>query len=155
MAEKLYLQDLYVGQSVKSRVLTIEAEEIVAFARAYDPQYFHTDPEAARKSLFGGHVASGWHTAALTMRLLVESVPIAGGLIGVKVELAWPRPVRPGDELRLESVIESVSPPRAGSDRGAATCRCTTLNQRDEPVQIMTAKLAVRARPADEGGGPP
>jgi acyl dehydratase len=149
MTEKLYLEDLAVGQIFRAGPLRLEAEDMIRFARDYDPQYFHTDPEAAKNSLFGGLVASGWLTAAMTMRMLIEGgAPFAGGVIGAGGDLAWPRPVRPGDVLRVESKITAIAASRSRADRGRVTMVTTTLNQKDEPVQILTAKLVVFARGA-------
>src|SRR5688572_9242746 len=100
--ELLYLEDLHEGQRFVSASRTVEAEEIKAFAAEFDPQPFHLDETAAAGSFFGGLAASGWHTAALTMRLLVQGgLPLAGGVIGASGELSWPRPTRPGDMLRV------------------------------------------------------
>ncbi len=142
-----YLDDLKVGQRFTSRTQTIDEAQIKAFARDFDPQPFHLDEEAARKSFFGGLVASGWHTAAVTMRLLVDQgLPLAGGLIGASGELAWPQATRPGDTLRVESEIVAVTPSRSRPDRGSVTVRSVTRNQRDEVVQDFTAKLIVPRR---------
>src|ERR1700749_1175021 len=93
----LYLEDMFVGRKYASDTFTMEADQIIAFAKMFDPQPFHTDPEAAKKSLFGTLVASGWHTASITMRLLVTTgVPIGSGLIGLEGAIAWPKPVYPG-----------------------------------------------------------
>ncbi|HXY57427.1 MAG TPA: MaoC family dehydratase [Methylocystis sp.] len=146
MTEALYLEDLSVGQVFGTGPVRLSAEDIQRFAREYDPQAFHTDPEAAKSSFFGGLVASGWHTAAMTMRLLTESTPLAGGLIGLGGEIGWPRPVRPGDILRVEARITQISPPRAGSGRGVVLMQTTTFNQNDEPVQNLKAKLLISAR---------
>lgn len=145
-----YLEDFAVGQTFASGRLTVEAAEIKAFAAAYDPQPFHLDEEAARQTFFKGLAASGWHTAALTMRLLVESdLNPAGGLIGAGLdEFRWPLPVRPGDELRVESEILEVRPSRSRPDQGFIKIRTTTLNQRGEPVQIYVGNLLVLRRPA-------
>jgi acyl dehydratase len=145
---KLYLDDLQVGQRFTSGPHAMDESGIKAFARQYDPQPYHLDEAAAQKSLFGGLVASGWHTAAVTMRLLVESVPIAGGVLGAGGELSWPRPTRPGDVLMVVSEIVEVKPSRSRPDRGMAMMRSETRNQRDEPVQIMTSRLVVPRRPA-------
>jgi acyl dehydratase len=120
----------------------------VEFATRFDPQPFHTDPEAARGTMFGGLAASGWHTAAITMRLLVESdVRPAGGWIGAGCdELRWPRPVRPGDELRTESQVLEMRPLKSRPDQGLVKMRTATLNQKNEEVQIMVANLLVRRR---------
>jgi acyl dehydratase len=143
----LYLDDIPVGHRHVTRTHTITAEEIMAYSRVYDPQPFHTDERAAAASLFGGLAASGWHTASLSMRLLVESgIPIAGGLIGLGGEISWPKPTRPGDTLRVESVILEVTPSRSKPDRGTVTIRNETKNQRDEVVQSFTGKLMVPRR---------
>jgi acyl dehydratase len=145
-----YLEDFAVGQTFASGRLTVEAAEIKAFAAAFDPQPFHLDEEAARQSFFKGLAASGWHTAALTMRLLVESdlQPVAG-IIGAGLdEFRWPLPVRPGDELRLKSEILEVRPSRSRPDQGFIKVRTTTLNQRGEAVQIYVGNLLVPRRPA-------
>ena len=116
------------------------------YAREFDPQPFHLDEEAARKSLFGGLAASGWHTASLTMRLIVESVPLAGGVIGSGGELSWPRPTKPGDTLRVVTEVLEITPSRSRPDRGMITMRSTTLNQNDEAVQVFTPKVVVQRR---------
>lgn len=145
-----YLEDFAPGDMFKSCKLTLDSTAIKAFATQFDPQPFHLDEAAAAKSLFGDLVASGWHTTALTMRLLVQGgLPIAGGIIGAGVdELRWPRPVRPGDTLHLESEVTEVRPSRSRPDQGMMKVRTTTFNQRDEPVQIMVANLVVPRRPA-------
>ena len=143
---RLYLDDLQVGQRFTSGTHLVDEAGIKAFAGQYDPQPFHLDEAAARDTFFGGLVASGWHTAAVTMRLLVESVPIAGGVIGAGGEITWPRPTRPGDQLHVISEILEVKPSRSRPDRGMATMRSETRNQRDEPVQIMTSLLVVSRR---------
>jgi acyl dehydratase len=132
--------------------LRIEAEEITAFAARYDPQPFHLDDEAVRRTLFGGLAASGWHTAALSMRLITEALPLAGGVIGTGGEVQWPRPTRPGDELRVECEVIGVQPSRSRPGEGWATVRTTTLNQTGEPVQVLTARLLVPRRPAFGAG---
>jgi acyl dehydratase len=127
----------------------MDAAEIKEFAARYDPQPFHMDDAAARGALFGGLVASGWHTAAVSMRLQVESgLPIAGGMIGIGGEMNWPRPTRPGDVLRVVSEILEVTPSRSRPDRGVVRVRSETRNQRDEVVQILDAKLFVPRRVA-------
>jgi acyl dehydratase len=145
----LYLDDLVIGQRFSTGTLTIDADAIVAFATAYDPQPFHLDEAAARGTLFGGLAASGWHTAALTMRLIVGSgPPIAGGIIGSGGELQWTKPVRPGDVLRVECEVLEIVPSRSKPDRGMVTMQCLTLNQHDETVQSFTPTLVVPRRPA-------
>ena len=141
----LYLEDLHVGQRFVSRSHAIDKDQIKAFAAQFDPQAFHLDEEAAKTSLFGGLAASGWHTAAITMRLLVESgPPIAGGIIGAGGEISWPRPTRPGDVLTVESEVLEIAPSRSKPDRGMVTLRSETRNQRGEIVQMLTAKLVVQ-----------
>lgn len=144
----LYLDDLQVGQIFTSGSLTVDAAAIKAFAGQFDPQPFHLDDEAAKSTFFGGLAASGWHTAALTMRLLVDGgAPIAGGIIGGGGEIVWPRPTRPGDVLTVVSEVLEVTPSRSKPDRGMVTMRNETRNQRGEPVQIFTVKLVVPRRP--------
>src|SRR5580700_6648409 len=144
---RLYLDDLRVGQRFASATHVIDAAQIKTFARQFDPQPFHLDEEAAKSSLFGGLVASGWHTAAISMRLQVESgLPIAGGMIGIGGEMSWPLPTRPGDVLRVVSEIKEVTPSRSRPDRGVVRVYSETRNQRDEVVQILDAKLFVPRR---------
>src|SRR5690242_16957691 len=149
--ERLYLDDLEVGQRFASGPLAVDEAAIKAFAGAFDPQPFHLDEAAAASSLFGGLAASGWHTAAITMRLLVGSVPLAGGVIGAGGEIAWPRPTRPGDVLTVVSEVLEVTPSRSRPDRGMVTLRSETRNQRGEVVQTLTARLVVPRRPRAEG----
>ena len=148
-----YLEDFAVGQTFGSGRLRVEKERIKAFAAEFDPQPFHLDEEAARGSIFRGLAASGWHTAAMSMRLLVESeLKPAGGIVGAGFdEFRWPRPVRPGDELRTESEVLAVRPSRSRPDQGLIKVRTTTLNQHDEAVQIIIANLVVRRRPTQRG----
>jgi len=122
--------------------------QIKAFAAAFDPQPFHLDEKAARDTLFHGLAASGWHTAAVTMRLLVESdLTPAGGIVGAGIEeCRWPRPVRPGDELRVASEVLEVRPSQSRPDQGLLKVRTTTLNQHGEVVQILIANLVVPRR---------
>jgi acyl dehydratase len=143
-AAPLYLDDIAVGHRHVTHAHALTAEEIVSYARQYDPQPFHTDERAAAESLFGGLAGSGWLTASISMKLLVESgLPIAGGLVGLGGEIAWPRPTRPGDVLRVESEVLEVTPSRSKPDRGTVTIRNETKNQRDEVVQVFTGKLIV------------
>jgi acyl dehydratase len=139
---RLYLEDLHVGQRFVSRSHAIDKEQIKAFAAQFDPQAFHLDDEAAKTTLFGGLAASGWHTAAITMRLLVDSgAPIAGGVIGAGGEISWPRPTRPGDVLTVESEVLEIAPSRSKLDRGMVTLRSETRNQRGEIVQILRVQF--------------
>jgi len=144
-----YLEDFAAGQTFGSGRLRVDADQIKAFAAEFDPQPFHLDDEAARKTMFGGLAASGWHTAALTMRLLVEGeMKPAGGIVGAGFdEFRWLRPVRPGDELRIDSEILEVRPSKSRPDQGLIKARTTTLNQNGEPVQIIVANLVVPRRP--------
>ena len=143
-----YLEDFAVGQKFGSGRLTIDEQRIKSFAAEFDPQPFHLDDEAARGSIFRGLAASGWHTAALTMRLLVESdLKPAGGIVGAGFdEFRWPQPVRPGDELHLESEVLEVRPSKSRPEQGMIKVRTTTLNQNDEPVQISVGNLVVPRR---------
>ncbi len=145
--ERLYLDDLQIGQRFTSGTHVVDEEQIKAFARQFDPQPFHLDGEAAKSTLLSGLAASGWHTAAITMRLLVESgMPLAGGIVGAGGELGWPNPTRPGDSLQVESEVLDIRPSRSKPDRGVAVVRSLTRNQRNEVVQCMTAKLIVLRR---------
>jgi acyl dehydratase len=151
--ERLYLDDFQVGQRFASGTHLVDTAQIKAFARQFDPQPFHLDEEAAKASLFGGLVASGWHTAAVTMRLLVESgLPVAGGLIGLGGEMSWPRPTRPGDALSVVTEIKEVTRSRSRPDRGTVRMHSETRNQRDEVVQILDARLLVPRRTATAAG---
>jgi acyl dehydratase len=145
-AETLWFEDIEIGQAFVSGARRVEAESIKAFARTYDPQPFHLDEGAAENTFFEGLAASGWHTAAITMRLLVKSLPIAGGLVGAGVELFWPKPTRPGDVLMVESEIVEVRPSQSRPDRGLVRVRSLTRNQRGDVVQDMTSTLIVPRR---------
>lgn len=146
-SQPLYLEDLAPGQRFTSGTYLLEETAIREFAAQFDPQPFHLDPEAARRSLFEGLVASGWHTAAITMRLLVTGgLKLAGGLVGTGATISWPKPTHPGDVLRVETELVELRPSRSRADRGTATFRCTTLNQRDEVVQTFTGTLLVWRR---------
>jgi len=147
--KRFYLDDLKPGQTFVNGSHALDEEQIKAFAKAFDPQIFHLDDQAAKGTLFGGLAASGWHTAAITMRLNVESgLPLANGIIGAGGEISWPAPTRPGDVLHVESEVMEVVPSRSRPDRGIATIVSKTLNQRGEVLQILTARLVVHRRPA-------
>jgi acyl dehydratase len=149
MGRLLFLEDLRVGQRFASAAHALDADQIRAFAAAFDPQPFHLDNGAAARSLFGGLVASGWHTAAITMRLLVTGgLPIVGGIVGAGGEIAWPRPTRPGDVLSVESEVLAIVPSRSRPERGMVTVRSETRNERGEVVQTLIAKLVVPRRAA-------
>lgn len=140
-------EDLYVGKRFVSGTRLVEQDEIIAFAKQFDPQPFHTDPEAAKETLFQGLVASGWHTAAMTMRLLIDSgLSIEGGMVGAGGELTWPRPTRPGYVLQVETEVVELRPSRSRPDRGLATIRSETKNQAGEVLQILFARLVVPRR---------
>lgn len=144
-----YLEDFAPGQVYAGTTRAhVEPERIKSFAAEFDPQAFHLDQDAAAASLFKGLAASGWHTAALTMRLLVESdLKPAGGIVGAGFdELRWPLPVRPGDQLRVESEILEVRPLKSRADMGIVKMRTTTLNQRGEAVQVSIGNLLVPRR---------
>src|SRR5256884_2832470 len=144
---RLYLEDLAVGRRFTSATHAIDAAQIKAFAGQFDPQPFHLDEEKAKGTLFAGLAASGWHTAAITMKLLVESgLPLRGGIIGTGGEISWPKPTRPGDTLTVVSEIEEVIPSRSRPERGMVRVRNETRNQRGEVVQVLIAKLVVPRR---------
>jgi len=145
-----YLEDFTVGQTFGSGRLRIDAERAKAFAAEFDPQPFHLDEEAAANTLFRGLAASGWYTAAVTMRLLVDSeLKPAGGIVGAGFEeLRWPRPVRPGDVLRVESEVLEVRPSRSRPEQGLIKVRTTALNQNGEAVQVFVGNLIVPSRTA-------
>ena len=142
-----YFEDFAAGQKFASGRLTVTAAEIKEFAARYDPQPFHLDEAAAENSPFAGLAASGWHTAALTMRLIVGSeFRPAGGVLGFGGELIWTRPVRPGDELHVESEILETRLSQSRPGQGIVKVRVTTLNQHDAVVQTFTPSLLVPRR---------
>jgi acyl dehydratase len=148
VTDKVYLEDLTVGQTFSNGPVELTAADIKAFARQFDPQPFHLDEAAAEASLFGKLAASGWHTAALTMRLLVTGGPRFGwGFIGAGGEVSWPRPAFVGDQLTLHAEIIEITPSRSKQDRGIARVRMVMRNQRDEVVQDMVARVLVPRRP--------
>jgi len=137
----LYLEDLQVGQRFESDSYVMEAGKIREFAAEFDPQPFHLDETAAQASIFNGLVASGWHTAAVAMRLMVTSgLPLAGGIIGLGGEFSWPKATRHGDTVHIESEILEIKPSRS-KPQGIVTVRTTMLNQDGESVYILTAKV--------------
>lgn len=144
-----YLEDFAVGQVYRTGRLRIESDSIKSFAAEFDPQPYHLDETAAQSSFFAGLAASGWHTAAMTMRLMVEgALKPAGGIIGLGFEeLRWPRAVRPGDELRVESEVLEVRPSNSRPEHGLVKLRNTTINQNGEAVQITVGSLLVQRRP--------
>ena len=144
-----YLEEFAPGQKFGSGQLKVDRERIKSFAAEFDPQPFHLSEEAARESVFKGLAASGWHTAAMTMRLLVESeLKPVGGIVGVGFdEFRWPSPVRPDDTLHVEIEVLEVRPSRSRSEQGVINVKTTTLNQRNEPVQVAVGSLIVPRRP--------
>jgi len=146
--EQLYLEDLSVGQRFTSGTYVIEAARVREFAAEFDPQPFHLDETAAQASIFKGLAASGWHTAAIAMRLLVTSgFPLANGIIGLGGEISWPRPTRPGDSLHVDSEVIDITPSRSKPNQAIVSVRSTMLNQNSEPVYVLSAKLLVFKRP--------
>ncbi len=143
-----YLEDYAVGQVYLSGRKRVGKEEMIAFAKEFDPQFYHLDEVAALQSPFKGLAASGWHTAAITMRLLVDGeFRPAGGILGVGFDqLSWSLPVRPGDELRVTSEILEVRPSKSKPDRGMIRVKNTTFNQNDEVVQMFIGNLLVPRR---------
>ena len=145
----LYLDDLAVGERFTSAAHRLDQDQIFGFAEQFDPQPFHLDDAAAQDTLFRGLAASGWHTAAITMRLLVRGgLPLAGGIIGAGAEIAWPRPTRPDDGLRVESEMIDVVSAKTHPDRDMVTVRAETRTADGEVVQILTVKLVVPRRAA-------
>jgi len=143
-----YLEDLHVGQRFFSASERLTLEDITRFAAEYDPQPFHLDEIAARSSVFEGLAASGWHTASVSMRLLVGGgLPIAGGIVGTGGELLWLKPVRAGDTLHVETEVLEIVPSRSKPDRGMVRVRALTINQDGETVQSFTPRLVVPRRP--------
>lgn len=146
--QPMYLDDLTVGDQFKSGEHAMDEAQIKAFATQFDPQPFHLDDEAAKATLFGGLAASGWHTAAITMRLLVTTgLPIAGGIVGAGGELSWPRPTRATDVLHVVSEVVQIAPSKSKPDRGMVTVRSETLNQQGDVLQIATVRIVVPRKP--------
>jgi acyl dehydratase len=144
-----YLEDLKPGDAFESRRHTITEEAIVAFAREFDPQPFHTDPEVAKTSFFGKLIGSGWHTAALTMKMLTEAeMDLAGGVIGAGMEeLRWPTPLLPGDTIHVRVEILASRASKSRPEIGIVRARIRTLREDGSAVQEMTGNLIVPARP--------
>jgi acyl dehydratase len=147
-----YLEDFVPGETFGSGRVRVDPARIKSFAAEFDPQPFHLSEDTARDTFFKGLAASGWHTAAMTMRLLVDGeLKPAGGVIGAGFdEMRWPRPVRPGDELRVESEVLEVRPSKSRPEQGVIKVRTTTLNQDGEPVQVFVGNLIVLRRPASQ-----
>jgi acyl dehydratase len=148
--QQLYLDELHVGQRFTSGTYLMEAARIKEFAAQFDPQPFHLDEAAAEASVFKGLAASGWHTAAVAMRLLVDGgLPFANGIIGLGGEIGWPEAARPGDTLQVESEIIEITPSRSKAQQGIVTVRSKMFNQDREAVHLLTAKLLVFRRPRE------
>ena len=142
-----YFEDLKAGDRFKSGTYKVTEEQIVSFAREFDPQPFHLDRAVARQTMFKGLIASGWHTAAITMRLFVQTLNFAEGAIGLGVdELRWPNAVRPGDILQVETEIVDLRESRSKPSHGIVRIRNVTANQRGEVVQTMFASALVLRR---------
>lgn len=145
---KLWLDDIKVGARFETEKYEVSHEDIVNFARQFDPQSFHLSDQAAAETFFEGLAASGWHTAAITMRLLVTSgFSIATGIIGASVEVAWPSPTRAGDVLHVELTVENVKVSASQPDRGFVTVTYNTTNQEGKTRQRTTANLLVFKKP--------
>jgi acyl dehydratase len=151
MASELYFEDLYPGMKFQStRAYKVTAEEIKEFAESYDPQPFHLDEAAGESSFFQGLAASGWLTAAIVMRLRVESIKIAGGMIGAGVEeIRWTQPVRPGDTLRTEAEILNVRKSSSRPTFGVVRSRTLVYNQRDEVVMRSVVNFLAPLKKAE------
>lgn len=144
----LYIEDLHLGQKFKAGPVKITAEEIITFAKQFDPQDFHTDPVKASETIFGGLAASGWHTGGLTMRMMLQALPkIKGGMVGRGAEkIEWPRPVRPGDELSVEMEVIDIKISDNRPESGVMKTRNTTFNQKGEIVMRMETKAFIPRR---------
>ncbi len=142
MSREWYFEDFAIGQKFQTATYQITKDEIIDFAKQFDPQYFHTDEVAAKKSLFGGLAASGWHTAAISMKLQIDSEPkVAGGMIGTRIELAWPKPTYPDDILQVFGIVTEIED--SHPKRGFVTMKSETKNQNGEIVMMQTAKILV------------
>ena len=144
----LYLDDVAVGDRFVSGTYALDASQIIAFAEQYDPQPFHTDAEAAKHTFFGGLAASGWHTVAISMRLIVQSLPLAQGVIGAGAEISWPQATRPGDVLQVTSTVQSITPSQSKPDRAVLVVESITHNQRGEVLQKLVSKVVAFKRGA-------
>lgn len=148
--QRYHYDELSVGQRFASATgITMDRGRMIEFAQEFDPQPYHLSDEGASGSLFGSLSASGWHTAAVTMRLLTEGgLPIAGGIIASSIQLSWPKPARPGDTLHVESEVLEILPSKSRPGRATVTTRSDTINQDGDVVQSTTAKLVVGKRPS-------
>lgn len=153
MSKTVHFEDLHEGMQFASAAFDMMEESIIRFARDNDPQFFHVDPQAAENSLFGGLIASGWQTGALTLRALLEScgMTFADGVVGMDAHIAWKRPVRPGDRLHIVGEITRLRASRSQPDRGFVTFRASTLNDAGETVQTIEATMLAFRDPARSG----
>lgn len=147
----LWLDDLVEGMTFRSEDYEVTAAEIVEFAGRYDPQAFHLADETARETFFGGLAGSGWGTAAITMRLLATSVPIATGIIGTEINITWPSPTRPGDVLHVDTVVEKVAVSTSRPNRGSVVLTYNTINQHGDVRQRTSGRIIVWRRPSLPG----
>ena len=147
----LWLDDLHEGMSFASDTYEMTAESIIAFATEFDPQPFHVDAESAEGTFFDGLVASGWHTAAVTMRLLINGLPIATGIVGGGGELSWPSAATAGDVLRVEGAVTRITRSRSRPEQAWVVVEHRTVNQRDEVRQTNSSRLLVWQRPRAGG----
>ena len=146
-----YYDDLKVGDRFKSEPLGVTEKELIEFAHRFDPQMFHLSRRRAERSVFKGLIASGWHTAAMSMRLFVQTLNFAEGAIGLGVdELRWPNAVRPGDMLTVDTKIVKLRPSKSRPGHGIIRLRTVTTNQRDEVVQTMLASAMVPRRTQEQ-----
>ncbi|SRR6266702_4176948 len=147
----LYFEDLHVGQRFTSDTFQMDEAAIKSFASQFDPQPIHLDEAAARDGMFQGLIASGWHTAAVAMRLLVTGgLPFANNMVGLSCDLSWPKPTRPGDILQIKSAIQEIARSSSNSKRGIVTVKSTMSNQQGETVYILTAKIMVSKRGSEK-----
>jgi acyl dehydratase len=150
MSKIVFFDDLVIGQRFKSSSFEMTEESMIRFSRENDPQFFHVDPEAAKESLFGGLIGSGWQTGALTLRLLLQEsgLTFAGGVVGMDAHISWKRPVRPGDHLHIEGEITKLRTSQSQTDRGFVTFRAATLNGEGQIVQSIEATMLAFRNPA-------
>ena len=150
MTIRYYFEDFSVGRVFDSGTRQLSEQDILGFAREYDPQYFHTDPEAAKQSIFGGLIASGWQTVGVCMRLMCDTYLLETSTLGSPGvdEVRWVKPVYPGDTLRMRATVIAAKPSSSKPDRGMATMRWDVFNQKNELVMHMQGMLMMKQRPA-------
>ena len=150
MTIRYYFEDFSVGRVFDSGTRQLSEQDILGFAREYDPQYFHTDPEAAKQSIFGGLIASGWQTVGVCMRLMCDTYLLETSSLGSPGvdAVRWVKPVYPGDTLRMRATVIAAKPSSSKPDRGMATMRCDVFNQKDELVMHMQSMQMMGRRPA-------